>query len=59
MRGELIAKITCSMSRDDGATGVEYAILAASIAAVIVAIVGLLGLEVLELFTSLAAALGV
>ena len=37
---------------DEGATAVEYAIIASLIAAVIAFVVGLLGLEVLGLFTS-------
>jgi Flp pilus assembly pilin Flp len=46
------------MSRraDDGATAVEYAILLAGVAAVVVAGVGVLGLEVLASFADMVAA---
>lgn len=41
---------TCA-SDDDGATAVEYAIMASLIAAVIVGVVGLLATGVVDLFT--------
>jgi Flp pilus assembly pilin Flp len=47
-----IASILCA---DGGATAVEYAIMASLIAAVIVVVVGLIGVEVFEMFDSIPA----
>jgi pilus assembly protein Flp/PilA len=46
--GQLIARVRA----DDGATAVEYAIIASLIAAVVVGIVMALGLRVSDLFSS-------
>jgi pilus assembly protein Flp/PilA len=44
--------VPASQHRDEGATAVEYAIILSLIAAVIAATVALLGLRVLDFFTT-------
>ena len=44
--------VTPSQRRDDGATAVEYAIIASFIAAVVAVTVSALGIRVLEFFTT-------
>ena len=47
-----------AMDRDRGATAVEYGLLVALIAAVIVAIVGTLGTQIRTAFTTVSTAIG-
>jgi len=46
-------KIKLLLRCENGATAVEYAIMASAIAAIIVAVVGILGTKVLDLFLAL------
>lgn len=47
------SKLKLLLRFEEGATAIEYAIMASAIAAVIVAVVGILGTKVLDLFLAL------
>jgi pilus assembly protein Flp/PilA len=52
-----IAKLQTKLSQDRGATAVEYGLLVALIAAIIVGTVGLLGTQINAAFTAIQTAL--
>ena len=54
---KLIAKLQNRMAEDKGATAVEYGLLVALIAAIIVGVVGLLGLQIQAAFQTVVDAL--
>lgn len=58
MLTKLFVRAQCGLAKDDGATAVEYGIMVAAIAAVIVAIVITLGDQINTAFTNVSTAIG-